>query len=66
MKRNYRLDVEYDYESIMHYPWSAFSKNDNDTIKPTRERNGKVPYRKVSKRDSKLASILYGCPGIVP
>lgn len=55
--------VPYDYESIMHYPWAAFSVNGKATMLPRKESDGKVPYQSISKDDVKLVSRMYNCPG---
>ena len=56
----------YDYASIMHYPFNAFSKDWNkDTIVPKRPLNGKTPYVKLTDSDARQANILYKCSGNV-
>jgi hypothetical protein len=57
--------VPYDYESIMHYPWNAFSSNGQDTMSPKRPTNGKVPYIELSKDDALQTSRMYNCPKIL-
>merc|ERR1712002_327965 len=58
------LGSQYDYESIMHYPWNAFSANGKVTMAPKRDTKGKVPYKEISKRDIELVSKMYNCPAI--
>lgn len=56
--------VPYDYASIMHYPWTAFSKNGKMTLEPIRPLNGKTPYVKLSDDDALQARRMYKCSGI--
>ena len=44
-KRVTLLGIEYDYDSIMHYPANAFSKNGYPTIKPLKA-NVKIGQRR--------------------
>jgi len=53
--------VPYDYASIMHYPWTAFSKNGKMTMEPIRSLNGKTPYVKLSDDDALQARRMYKC-----
>lgn len=53
--------VPYDYASIMHYPWTAFSKNGKKTLEPIRPLNGKTPYVKLSDDDALQARRMYKC-----
>ena len=55
--------VPYDYSSIMHYPWTAFSKNGKKTLEPIRPLNGKTPYVKLSDDDALQARRMYKCSG---
>ena len=56
--------VPYDYSSIMHYPWTAFSKDRNKkTLEPIRNLNGKTPYVKLSDDDALQANRMYKCSG---
>ena len=57
------LGVPYDYESIMHYPWNAFSSNGKKTMTPLKPLNGKTPYVALSALDAKQTSLMYDCPG---
>uniref|UniRef100_A0A1B0G546 Metalloendopeptidase n=1 Tax=Glossina morsitans morsitans TaxID=37546 RepID=A0A1B0G546_GLOMM len=55
------LGLPYDFESIMHYPNRAFSKNlYQDTIKPIAEVDIGQRLR-LSKGDIKKANLLYKC-----
>ncbi|KAL9894888.1 dorsal-ventral patterning protein tolloid-like [Glossina fuscipes fuscipes] len=55
------LGLPYDFESIMHYPNRAFSKNFyQDTIKPIAEVDIGQRLR-LSKGDIKKANLLYKC-----
>lgn len=65
VKNTERLAVPYDYGSIMHYPWAAFSYNGHDSMKPTRERDGKIPYGHISIADRKVTDLMYNCTGMV-
>ncbi|XP_028391807.1 zinc metalloproteinase nas-14-like [Dendronephthya gigantea] len=56
----------YDYASIMHYPFNAFSKDWNkDTIIPLRPLNGKEPYIELTKSDARQANIMYKCSAVL-
>ena len=57
--------VPYDYSSIMHYPWTAFSKNGKDTMVPIRSLNGKTPYVKLSPDDALQARRMYKCSSMI-
>eukprot|EP00795_Rhopilema_esculentum_P001751 gene1751-16235_t len=52
--------VPYDYASIMHYPWHAFSKNGKDTMSPLRTVT-KQPYIELSDGDAKQTNRMYQC-----
>ena len=56
------LGVPYDYGSIMHYPWNAFSTNGRNTIQPLR-RVVNQPYRVLSDLDAKQTKLMYNCEG---
>jgi len=58
------MNVPYDYESIMHYPWNAFSSNGKDTMTPIKDTKGKVPYIEMSKADALQVSRMYNCPAV--
>ncbi|XP_028514125.1 zinc metalloproteinase nas-13 isoform X1 [Exaiptasia diaphana] len=55
--------LPYDYSSIMHYPFNAFSKSSRKrtiiALKPVIAR----PYKKLSKFDILRVNMLYGCKG---
>jgi astacin (peptidase family M12A) len=53
----------YDYGSIMHYPRTAFSKNDQDTIVPTNPANAQIGQRQgLSAGDIAAVKAMYpGC-----
>ena len=55
--------VPYDFESIMHYPFTAFSKNGKPTIRNIVPMNGKVPYVELSDGDAKQTNAMYKCDG---
>jgi hypothetical protein len=57
------LGVAYDYESIMHYPWSAFSSTGKDTMSP-KKATKLVPYIALSAKDAEQTSLMYDCPKI--
>ena len=63
VKNTDSLGVPYDYESIMHYPWNAFSSNGKDTMSPIKSTQGKIPYVALSKADAQQVSLMYNCPG---
>ncbi|XP_047540445.1 zinc metalloproteinase nas-4-like [Vanessa atalanta] len=51
--------VQYDYDSVMHYPETAFTKNGNKTIIPLKE-NVKIGQRKgLSERDILKLNKMY-------
>ena len=52
----------YDYGSIMHYPWNAFSTNGRNTLVPKRKVY-QQPYRVLSKSDAIQAKLVYNCAG---
>ena len=55
--------VPCDFESIMHYPFTAFSKNGKPTIRNIVPMNGKVPYVELSDGDAKQTNAMYKCDG---
>ncbi|KAK3084182.1 hypothetical protein FSP39_009668 [Pinctada imbricata] len=56
------LGIEYDYGSIMHYSKTAFSKNGNPTLLPTRRTNVDIGQRKgFSDKDIQKINTLYRC-----
>ncbi|KAJ7348797.1 hypothetical protein OS493_038999, partial [Desmophyllum pertusum] len=57
--------VPYDFESIMHYPFTAFSKNGKPTIRNIVSMNGKVPYVELSDGDAKQTNAMYKCAAVM-
>jgi len=54
--------VPYDYGSIMHYPFTAFSKDGySPTLRAKRPLNGKTPYVGLSDDDALQANRMYKC-----
>jgi len=51
----------YDMNSIMHYPWNAFSANGKNTLKPLKATTA-TPYKEVSALDIEQTSKMYKCP----
>ena len=49
--------IEYDYGSVMHYPATAFSKNNKSTLIPLKSLNGVVMGQRVRLSDSDIARI---------
>jgi hypothetical protein len=43
----------------MHYPFNAFSKNGQSTLRPLKPLNGKKPYKQLSTLDAKQTNIMY-------
>ncbi len=60
VKESTSLGQRYDYASIMHYPWTAFSKNGKVTMKPKKTVNIQ-PYQYLSDGDAKQTSLMYKC-----
>eukprot|EP00112_Aurelia_sp_Birch-Aquarium-sp1_P008961 Seg2002.8 transcript_id=Seg2002.8/GoldUCD/mRNA.D3Y31 product="Astacin-like metalloendopeptidase" protein_id=Seg2002.8/GoldUCD/D3Y31 len=60
LKKSLSFGVPYDYTSIMHYPWNAFSKNGKNTLKALREVKSQ-PYLSVSKIDVLQMNKMYSC-----
>lgn len=54
--------VPYDFSSIMHYPWNAFSKDGSNTINPI-SWTSKKPYKKIGVNDVKQVRMMYKCDG---
>jgi len=57
--------VPYDYASIMHYPWHAFSKNGKDTMTPKKPVT-KQPYIELSDKDALQTNRMYQCSAMMP
>lgn len=57
------LGVPYDYTSIMHYPWNAFSTTGRDTVRPLRLVPNPGPYKRLSPLDIKQTKLFYNCGG---
>lgn len=55
------LGLPYDYGSIMHYPFNAFSKNGQPTLRALHPLNGKTPYKALSALDAEQTNKMYGC-----
>ena len=53
---------EYDFESIMHYPFNAFAINrQRKTLIPLQDLKGKQPYVKLSDSHVIQANKMYKC-----
>ena len=60
----YRIDsrgIKYDYESVMHYGGTAFSKNGKPTIQARQSGVHQLGNTKLSALDIQQANLLYGC-----
>ena len=55
--------VPYDFASIMHYPFTAFSKNGKPTIRNIVDMQGKTPYIELSDGDARQTNAMYKCNG---
>ena len=55
--------VPYDFASIMHYPFTAFSKNGKPTIRNIVDMQGKTPYIVLSDGDARQTNAMYKCNG---
>ncbi|CAH3019601.1 unnamed protein product [Porites evermanni] len=53
--------VPYDFASIMHYPFTAFSKNGKPTIRNIVDMQGKTPYIVLSDGDARQTNAMYKC-----
>ena len=57
------MNVTYDYSSIMHYKFNAFSRSRNrKTILPLIRVRAR-PYRRISRLDALQANMMYKCHG---
>ena len=45
----------------MHYPFNAFSKNGQPTLRALHPLNGKTPYKALSALDAEQTNKMYGC-----
>ena len=52
--------VPYDYASIMHYPWHAFTKNGKNTMTPKKP-VAIQPYIALSDGDALQTNRMYQC-----
>lgn len=55
--------MPYDFASIMHYPFTAFSKNGKPTIRNIVDMQGKTPYIVLSDGDARQTNAMYKCNG---
>lgn len=53
--------MPYDFASIMHYPFTAFSKNGKPTIRNIVDMQGKTPYVVLSDGDAQQTNAMYKC-----
>ncbi|XP_048580000.1 zinc metalloproteinase nas-13 isoform X2 [Nematostella vectensis] len=56
---------QYDFASIMHYPFTAFSKNGRPTIKAIADMQGKTPYIALSADDAMQTNAMYKCNAVM-
>ena len=63
VKYTEEVQHKYDYNSIMHFPFTAYSKT--LTSKTIRPRGRGTPYSKVSEGDRKRVEAMYFCEGIL-
>ncbi|XP_020916020.1 blastula protease 10 [Exaiptasia diaphana] len=57
------LGVPYDYNSVMHYHGTAFSRNRRATITAKQSGVRLGNYKNLSKNDIKLMNLMYECSG---
>lgn len=56
------FDIEYDYNSVMHYGRTGFSKNGQPTMVP-KDPNAEIGQRiALSRRDIEKLNRMYECP----
>ena len=55
--------LPYEFESIMHHPFTAFSENGKPTVHNIVPINGRVPYVELSDRGAKQTNAMYTCDG---
>lgn len=56
------FDIEYDYNSVMHYSSKGFSKNGKSTLVP-KDPNAEIGQRiALSRRDIEKLNRMYKCP----
>ena len=57
-----QMDLGYDYDSVMHYPTTAFSTNGKPTIVPTKDPNANIGQRSfISPIDIREIRSAYKC-----
>ncbi|XP_031566063.1 zinc metalloproteinase nas-6-like isoform X2 [Actinia tenebrosa] len=69
-KRSWGTEVidygsKYDFASIMHYPFTAFSKNGKPTIRAIADMQGKTPYVELSPDDAMQTNAMYKCDAVM-
>ena len=57
------LNTPYDYSSIMHYKFNAFSRSSGrKTIVPLKKVRAR-PYKRISRIDALQVNLMYKCHG---
>ncbi|XP_032220214.2 uncharacterized protein LOC5519420 isoform X2 [Nematostella vectensis] len=59
------MRVHYDFSSIMHYPFDAFSRNNKRTLLPLIPVKA-TPYTKLTDRDVLKVNLMYKCSSVGP